>query len=67
MKGKPLFQVVLKDGHYHACDSTGVLGEDLMQTGKEEVVTEPVEKPNPTRGPDDLGPSPKTGHGLSDI
>ncbi len=37
-------QVYLEDGHYHACNAEGVLGEDLMETGKQEVATKPVEK-----------------------
>ncbi len=41
---KPEFQVYLADGHYHACDSEGVLGDDLMETGKAEVATKPVDK-----------------------
>ncbi len=42
------FQVFLQDGHYHVCDANGVLGDDLMRTGTEEVATQPVEKDTPT-------------------
>ncbi len=45
------FQVFLPDGHYHVCDANGALGDDLMRTGKEEVVTEPVAKPSPSPTP----------------
>jgi hypothetical protein len=45
------FQVYLDDGHYHVSDSNGVLGDDLMKTGTEEVVTEPVAKPSPSPTP----------------
>jgi hypothetical protein len=42
-------QVFLDDGHFHACDLNGVLGDDLMQTGKEDIV--PDITPQPTRKP----------------
>jgi hypothetical protein len=32
-------QVFLDDGHFHVCDTDGVLGDDLMATGVEEEVT----------------------------
>lgn len=44
-------QVFMEDGHYHSCDSNGVLGEDLMRTGTEEIATEPVAKPSPNPTP----------------
>ena len=45
---KPLeIQVYLEDKHYHACDANGVLGDDLFETGTEEVVGEPVAKTTP--------------------
>ena len=46
------FQVFLDDGHYHSCDTAGVLLDDLMRTGTEEVETGPVPKPgtSPTPG-----------------
>lgn len=44
------FQVFLNDGHYHACDANGALGDDLMRTGTEEVATEPVIKSTPEPG-----------------
>jgi hypothetical protein len=51
------FQVFLQDGHYHVCDANGALGDDLMRTGKEEIVTEPIEKETPYghKGGDALG------------
>jgi hypothetical protein len=41
---KNQFQVYLEDGHYHAIDANGTLGDDLFTTGTEEVVTEPFVK-----------------------
>ena len=45
------FQIFLDDGHYHACDANGVLGDDLLRTGTEEVETAPVAKPSATTTP----------------
>jgi hypothetical protein len=45
------FLIFLDDGHYHACDANGVLGDDLMRTGTEEVFTEPVAEPSPEATP----------------
>ena len=41
---KNQFQVYLEDGHYHAIDANGILGDDLFTTGTEEEVTQPVVK-----------------------
>lgn len=49
-------QVFMEDGHFHVCDTNGVLGDDLMQTGTEEAVTDPVAKPSPN-------PTPGAKHG----
>ncbi len=47
----PTVQVYLEDGHYHVCDANGFMGDDLMKTGTEEVVTQPVAKPSPSPTP----------------
>ena len=49
------FQVYLEDGHFHACDANGVLGDDFLETGTEEIVTEPVEKSSPEKTPGEKG------------
>ncbi len=50
-KGPNPIQVILADGHYHACDGNGVVGDDLMKTGTEETATAPVVKPSPNPTP----------------
>ncbi len=50
-KGANQFQLFLDDGHYHACDANGVLGDDLLRAGTEEVETAPVAKPSATTTP----------------
>jgi hypothetical protein len=45
------FLIILEDGHYHTCDANGVLGDDLMRTGTEEVFNAPVAKPSPEATP----------------
>jgi hypothetical protein len=45
------FQVFLDDGHYHACDTNGVLGDNLLRAGTEEVETAPIAKPSATTMP----------------
>jgi hypothetical protein len=44
------YQVFLEDGHYHNCDANGVLGDDLLTTGTQEVVTNPLPTGTPTNG-----------------
>jgi len=41
-------EVYLDDNHYYACDSNGILGTNLGNTGTEEVVTKPIVKETPT-------------------
>ena len=41
---KNQFQIYQEDGHYHAIDTNGTLGDDLFTTGIEEEVTQPVVK-----------------------
>lgn len=41
---KGTVQAYLEDGHYHACDANGVLGEDLWTTGVVEELNEPLKK-----------------------
>ncbi len=66
---KPVeIQVYLEDRHYHACDANGVLGDDLLETGTEEVVGEPVAKTTPYPTPvgklGDLNSGSGLGHGM---
>ncbi len=51
LKNPNEIQVYMQDGHYHACDANGVLGDDLMKTGQEETVTEPVVRTTPLPTP----------------
>jgi hypothetical protein len=51
LKKNNQIQVFLDDGHFHACDANGVLGDDLMATGVEEEVTgSPSPKATPRQG-----------------
>ncbi len=50
-KAPDQFQIFLDDGHYHACDVNGVLGDDLLRAGTEEVETAPVAKPSAATTP----------------
>jgi hypothetical protein len=70
---KNQFQVYLEDGHYHACDAKGVLGEDLFTLGTEEELTQPVVKetviPLSKQKEDNPGPGGSmedSGHGALD-
>jgi hypothetical protein len=59
------FQVFLEDGHYHSCDANGVLADDLMRAGTEEVETAPVAKPSVTTTPGAKHSGHHGGHHMS--
>gem|GEM_PF-1847093 len=61
-KAHPI-QVYLEDGHYYACDATGVLGANLGTTGAEEVVTKPIVKETPSTPRDEDNPAAHAGMG----
>jgi hypothetical protein len=50
LKKNNQIQIFLDDGHFHVCDTNGVLGDDLMATGVEEEVTG-SQSPKSTPGP----------------
>lgn len=58
------YQVFLPDGHYHVCSAQGVVGDDLMRTGTEEVETQPVEKETPSADRKESGGVDNGGPGM---